>query len=158
MKKKKNGNYGYLSSFSFSDLPDKSNDKEKVRAAKKTLTNLVLVIFNTIVSYIIYAYLTSGSLGYTAAKITLWAYLIILFGFFCAYIIYNKGFMLSNRDPDSFPENWSKEQIFDALEQGKKLKESSKWMLLIIIPLLFTFIIDMADLYIFDYIRSLFES
>ena len=158
MKKKKNNNYNQLRSFSFDQLPDKSNDKDQVRTAKKVLARFFLLILNTVISYVLYIYLTSGSLGLTVSKISMWAYLLLLTGFFCAYIIYNKGFTIINRTPESLPENWSMEKKQAVIDKGKELKEKSKWMLLIIIPLLFTFLIDMMDLFVFDIIRSFFES
>ena len=77
--------------------------------------------------------------------------------FFPADIIYNKGFTMVNRTADSFPEDWSYEKMCALTEEGERRKQKSKWMLLIIIPLMFTFMFDMIDLFILDSFRYLFN-
>ena len=62
-----------------------------------------------------------------------------------------------DRSADSFPEDWSYEKMCAVTEEGKRRKEKSKWMLLIIIPLMFTFMFDMIDLFILDRFKDLFN-
>lgn len=137
-------------------LPENGEERDKVRAARKTLLYLLLVIVNTVIFYTVYAMLAGGDAGYIASQIVLWTYFAALIGFFSAYIIYNKGFTMVNRTPDSFPEDWSYEKMCAVTAEGERRKKKSKWMLLIIIPLLFTFMFDMVDLFILDRFKDLF--
>ncbi|MBQ2733181.1 MAG: hypothetical protein IJF74_03405 [Clostridia bacterium] len=137
-------------------LPENGEEREKVKAARTTLLYLLFVVVNTVVFYALYAMLVSGDAGYLVSQITMWTYFALLIGFFCAYIIYNKGFTMVNRTPDSFPEDWSYEKMCAVTEEGERRKKKSKWMLLIIIPLLFTFMFDMIDLFIIDRYKDLF--
>ncbi len=131
-------------------------NKEKVRAAQATLTNLLLVIVNTVLFYTVYRLLAGGEAGYLASQIVLWTYFALLIIFFVSYIVYNKGFTMVNRDANSFPDGWSYEQMCAVTSEGERRKKKSKWMLLIIIPLMFTFMFDMVDLFILDRFRDLF--
>ena len=144
MKKKKNKN-----------MPQSTADADAVKKAKRTLRYFFILIINVIVFYAAYIFLTR--LGGTAANITMWVYLVLTVVFFSAFILYNKGFTMVNRAPDSFPEDWSAEKKCAVLEEGKRRKERSKWMLLIIIPLLAVWFIDMVDLFFLDRIRNLFN-
>lgn len=137
-------------------LPENGEERDKVRAARKTLLYLLLVIVNTVIFYTVYAMLAGGDAGYLVSQIVLWTYFAALIGFFSAYIIYNKGFTMVNRTPDSFPEDWSYEKMCAVTAEGERRKKKSKWMLLIIIPLLFTFMFDMVDLFILDRFKDLF--
>ncbi len=137
-------------------LPENGEERDKVKAARATLAYLVLVIVNTVLFYTVYAMLVNGDEGYLVSQIVLWTYFALLIGFFCAYIIYNKGFTMVNRTPDSFPEDWSYEKMCAVTAEGERRKKRSKWMLVIIIPLLFTFMFDMIDLFILDRFKDLF--
>lgn len=137
-------------------LPENGEEREKVRAARATLTYLLFVIVNTVLFYTVYSLFASGDYGYLASQIVLWTYFVLLIGFFSAYIIYNKGFTMINRTPDSFPEDYSYEKMCAITAEGERRKKKSKWMLVIIIPLLFTFMFDMIDLFILDRFKDLF--
>lgn len=137
------------------NLPE-SGEEEKVRAAKTTLTRFLLIIVNTVLFYTVYYLLANGRAGFVLSQVVMWTYFALLLGFFCAYIIYNKGFTMVDRSADSFPEDWSYEKMCAVTEEGKRRKEKSKWMLLIIIPLMFTFMFDMIDLFILDRFKDLF--
>ncbi len=137
------------------NLPE-SGEEEKVRAAKTTLTRFLLIIVNTVFFYTVYYFLANGKAGYVLSQVVMWTYLAALIGFFSAYIIYNKGFTMVDRSADSFPEDWSYEKMCAVTEEGKRRKEKSKWMLYIIVPLMFTFMFDMIDLFILDRFKYLF--
>ena len=142
-KKKKNSNYLYA---------DHTPTEEESRAkSRRTLLNMLILIINCIVFYIVYIFLSRISL--TASRIVMWSYMVLITGFFGAYIIYNRAFTMI-RKPDEYPEDWSAEKKSRTLEEGKRRREKSKWMLLIIIPLLLTFLIDMLDLFLFDQFRA----
>ncbi len=137
-------------------LPENGEERDKLRAARSTLIYLLLVVVNTVLFYTVYAMFANGDAGYIASQIILWTYFAALIGFFSAYIIYNKGFTMVNRTPDSFPEDWSYEKMCAVTAEGERRKKRSKWMLVIIIPLLFTFMFDMIDLFILDRFKDLF--
>ncbi|MBQ7010929.1 MAG: hypothetical protein IJN63_04425 [Clostridia bacterium] len=137
------------------NLPE-SGEEEKVRAAKTTLTRFLLIIVNTVLFYTVYYFIANGKAGYVLSQVVMWTYFAALIGFFSAYIIYNKGFTMVDRTADSFPESWSYEKMCAVTEEGKRRKEKSKWMLYIIVPLMFTFMFDMIDLFILDRFKYLF--
>lgn len=129
-------------------------DAGDVKNAKRVLRHFFLLCINVVLFYTVYILLTRQ--GALAAKITMWAYLLLTVGFFGAYLIYNRGFTMVNRAPDSFPDEMSAAEKCAILAEGQRRRDKSKWMLLILIPLLFVWMIDMVDLFLLDGLRALF--
>jgi hypothetical protein len=65
-------------------------------------------------------------------------------------VIYNRGFSRHNVTVEMLPSSWSEEQKLDYINDAKIRKEKSMWCLTIIFPLVFTFFMDMAYLFIYD--------
>lgn len=90
---------------------------------------------------------------------TFWSFLVmvtymaLLLGFGLAYLIYNRFLYRKGITPDQLPEEWSAEQKCAFLADGERRLRRSRWMMLILIPLLVTFMIDTFDLFILDLIR-----
>ena len=81
-------------------------------------------------------------------------YLALLLGFSLAYVIYNRFFWRWGVTADRLPEAWSavqKQQFLDLTEQRR---ERSKWLLLLIFPLIITFLFDAFDLFLLDGVLS----
>ena len=81
---------------------------------------------------------------------TLWTYFALTLIFSFAYIIYNRGFSRMNISPEMLPASMSSEEKDEFINNGKQRLENSKWMLLIIFPLLMTFILDVAIIYVIE--------
>ena len=77
-------------------------------------------------------------------------YFLLLLGFVLAYVIYNRFFYRKGLTHEQLPSDWSAEQKIAFLADGERRLEKSKWMLLIIFPLIVTFLIDAVDLFILD--------
>jgi len=58
------------------------------------------------------------------------------------YVIYNKGFRTLHKTADMLPEELSLEEREFLIADGKRRMESSRWALLIILPLLAVFLVD----------------
>ena len=55
-----------------------------------------------------------------------------------------------NVTPEMLPASMSAEEKDEFIEDGKRRLEKSKWMLLIIFPLLMTFIFDTVGMYLIE--------
>ena len=77
-------------------------------------------------------------------------YMLLLLGFTLAYLIYNRFFYREGLEREQLSPEWSEEEKDAFLEDAKRRKERSSWMLLIIFPLVVTFMIDTFDLFILD--------
>ena len=72
-----------------------------------------------------------------------------------AYIIYNRGFSRKGITVDMLPAEWSEEKKNEFVESGKKRLQRSKWLLIFIISLLFTFIAEAFALFVLPMIKGL---
>jgi len=137
-------------------MPDRDPREGKEISPEKQRQNrryLLLLILNTLLFFMLYrillayAELTDKTFG---SFLLMVLYMALLLGFGLAYLIYNRFFYRSGVTPEQLPADWSEEQKTDFLEDARKRVEKSKWMLLIIFPLVFTFFIDAVDLFIID--------
>ena len=122
-------------------------------AQKKSLTYLLILAVNTVLFFAVYRTL----LFYTeltqqpfASFVVFVLYGVLLVGFVLAYLIYNRFLYRKGLTPEQLPDDWSAEQKCAFLADGERRLERSKWMMTIIFPLLFTFLIDTFDLFILE--------
>lgn len=64
------------------------------------------------------------------------------------FVVYNKGFTHRNVRPEDLPDTLTPEQKEAWIEEGKTRFARSRWALLIIIPILLTFLFDMLYLFV----------
>ena len=114
---------------------------------------MVLLVINTLLFFVVYRillyYAEMTGDGYGSFVIML-LYFLLLLGFVLTYVIYNRFFYRKGLTHEQLPSDWSAEQKVEFLEDGKRRLEKSKWMLLVIFPLIVTFLIDAVDLFILD--------
>lgn len=116
-------------------------------------TRVVLLILNTLLSFTLYRVLL-----YYAEQTdeTFWSfvvmvtYLILLLAFTVAFLAYNRFFYRHGITCEQLPPEWSAERKCAFIEDGKRRLDRSRWMLLIIFPLVFTFFFDTVELFIID--------
>jgi hypothetical protein len=77
-------------------------------------------------------------------------YLVLLLAFSLAYVIYNRFFWRWGISHEQLPEEWSATEKQAFLDLSESRKEKSKWLLVIIFPLLFTFLFDATELFLID--------
>ena len=126
------------------------NDKKPENKNKRYL---LLLLCNTVLFLLIYriplsyAELTDKTFG---AFVVMVVYFALLLGFALAYLIYNRFLYRKGVTCQQLPDAWSEEQKLAFIEDGERRLQRSKWMLTIIFPLLFTFLIDAVDLFFID--------
>ena len=120
---------------------------------KKHTRTLILLIVNTLLFFVVYrvllyyAAMSDNTLG---SFVVMVLYLALLLGFVLAYLIYNRFFYRRGLTPEQLPDDWSAEQKTEFLADAERRMARSKWMLLIILPLIVTFLFDAVDLFILD--------
>lgn len=125
-------------------------------STKEKITYLVLLIINTALSFALYRTLlffaekTNETLP---SFVVLVFYSLLLLGFGLAYLIYNRFFYKKDITPEQLPNTMTYDEKLAWIEEGKTRIQKSKWMLLVIIPLLLTFMLDAVDLFIIDLFR-----
>lgn len=113
----------------------------------------VMLVVNTILFFTVYRVLISyGELTDKTflAFVSMVVYFALLLGFALAYLIYNRFFYRHGLTKEQLSDEWSDEEKEAFLADAALRMQKSKWMLTIIIPLLFTFLIDSLQLFIFE--------
>jgi hypothetical protein len=64
------------------------------------------------------------------------------------YVIYNRGFVTKGKTPDMLSADIPYDERVAMVEDGRRRMERSRWALLIIIPILATFLLDMIYLFL----------
>ena len=126
-----------------------SNDDSK----KKNTRYLALLIVNTVLFFSLYRILLNFaemSQQTFPSFVVMVVYMALLLGFVLAYLIYNRFFYREGITVEQLSPLWSEEQKNDFIEDAKRRKARSKWMLLIIFPLVVTFMVDAFDLFVID--------
>ena len=115
--------------------------------------DLILLIVNTLLFFTVYRVLLyyaelTDDTYYSFMVMVL--YLSVLLGFTVAYLIYNRFFYRHGLTRDRLCPDWSEAQKDAFLADAKRRFDRSRWMMLIIFPLLFTFFMETVDLFIID--------
>ena len=123
----------------------------------KNARYLILLAINTILFFAVYRVLLfyaerTDETYYSFIVMVL--YMVLLAIFVMWYLIYNRFLYRKNLTKDDLSPDMSDEEKEAFLADGRERLAKSKWMMLIIFPLVFTFLIDAVDLFILDLFRS----
>ena len=89
--------------------------------------------------------------------IVMFTYMAVLTVLIFVYIIYNRGFSRKGVTAEMLPDEWSEEKKLEFIENGKVRLKRSKWILMLIIALFFTFIADTFVMYALPEIQKIFS-
>lgn len=128
-------------------MQDKKTDIEVSHKREKGGKKLLWGILTAIVSLVLLVFYRV-SLSFPFFPYVMWGYMIILTVLVIVYILYNRGFTRRGVDVDMLPEDWSEEKRIDFVENGRYRLASSKWMLMLIIGFLVTFLFDALELFV----------
>lgn len=114
---------------------------------------LLLLVANTVA--ILGFYLAAIRFYYF--EYTLAFYMALTAGFSIGYVVYNRGFSRRGVTPDMLPDTMTPEEKYEFIADGERRMKKSKWMLTVIIPLIFTFAYELITLYLADFFISIFS-
>ena len=126
------------------------------KPSRKSVMRAVLLLVNSILFFTVYRVLlffAERTDNTWPSFVVMVLYLALLLGFTLAYLIYNRFLYRKGLTPDQLSPAWSEEQKAEFLADGERRLEKSRWMMLIIFPLVLTFFIDAFDLFILDMLR-----
>lgn len=84
-------------------------------------------------------------------------YTAVMLGVTVYYIVYNRGVLSGSITPEMLPAEWSDEQKNAMIEDMSARRRKSRWVQLVLIPLIFTYAFELLELYFFPLVRSLFS-
>ena len=126
---------------------------EQQQRKQKNLYYLIVLIINTVLFFAVYRILLYYA---ELTDDTYWSFLVmvlymaLILGFTMGYLIYNRFLYRKGLTPDRLNPDLSEEQKMAFLADGEARLQKSRWMMTVIFPLLFTFFIDIVDLFIID--------
>ena len=127
-------------------------EKNKSKQGQKRRSAVLLAV-NTLLFFSLYRVLLNYA---EQTDETFWSfvvmvlYMTLLLGFTLAYLVYNRFLYRKGLTAEDLSPDWTAEQKQAFLADGERRLRRSRWMMLIIFPLLFTFLMDATDLFIID--------
>ena len=138
---------------------DKADKKENTDASiepkneknAKQLKKKLIYLFSTVglSAFFCSFYYWSMSVPGILFPIVMFSYMIVLTILVLVYIIYNRGFSRKGVTEDMLPLEWSSEKKREFIESGVRRLQRSKWLLVLIISIFFTFIVEAFVLFVF---------
>ncbi len=119
----------------------------------KNARRLLLVIVNTLLFFMVYRVLLYYA---EMTDETFWSALVmglyaaVLLAFVLAYLIYNRFLYRRGVTADQLPDTMTDEEKQAFIEDGRARLEKSKWMMVVILPLVLVFLFDAIQLFILE--------
>ena len=126
------------------------NKKDKTSRDSGSIPLLLATVALSVFVFWLYRTL----LNFYYFEIVLIAYMTITTIALFAYLIYNRGFSRKGLTKDMLPADWSEEKKEEFLGSAEKRLHRSRWLLVILIAFIFTFMLDAADLFLLPLIRG----
>ena len=106
-------------------------------------TVLITVVLSAMVAAFYYF-----SLAFEFFPLVMWGYMIALAVLVLVYIFYNRGFTRKGITVEMLPDDWSDAKKREFVADGKRRLKASKWMLVLIVAFLVTFMIEALILFV----------
>lgn len=130
-------------------MSDRTKDIQKQESeTKKAVVLLVSLVLCSTAVLCVYRFM----MNFENFEYVMYAYWAIEAVLVFSYVIYNRGFSRKNVTLEMLPESWSDEEKSDFIESGKIRLRKSRWMLVPIFAFLFTFAVDVFELFVFPMI------
>ncbi len=107
---------------------------------------MVVLIVNTLFFAVLYFVISK--ISYYAQLAVCMTYLIGGGALGLWYVIYNRGFVTKGKTPEMLSSDIPYDERVAMIEDGRRRMERSRWALLIIFPILATFLLDMIYLFL----------
>lgn len=128
-------------------------EKKKKLKKKFNWKLLLLLAGEFIVAFVIYQVF----LAFEVIAI-MWVYMIIACGLFVAYVIINRDISMDIPKEEQLPEEWSITQKLDFIAEVTEHRKRAKIILIILVPFVLTFLLDIITLFYLDNLKTLFSN
>ena len=118
---------------------------------KKNLQKKLIYLFSTVALSAFFCAFYYSSMRFPGYffPVVMFSYMAVLTVLIFVYIIYNRGFSRKGVTEEMLPPDWTQEQKREFIESGERRLEKSKWILVFIISIFFTFIAEVFVLFVF---------
>ena len=135
---------------------NEQNDTNTAEQRKITMANvsrLLVAIAVTIIIFCLYRFLISQYYF----EIVLIIYMVAAAAVIIAYVMYNRGFSRRGVTPQMLPKDWSEEQKREFIEDGELRLKKSRPLAILIFAFVFTFVVDILELYALPLLQEMFS-
>lgn len=112
---------------------------------------LLTLVFNTVIVFGVYRL----AIQTTVFPWVLGFYLTAAAVLTVVFVVYNRGFSRRGVTAEMLPDTMSAAKKCEFIADGERRLKKSKWMLTLLIPLLFTFTYDIIELFVLEYFTAL---
>lgn len=84
-------------------------------------------------------------------------YTSVTLGVAIYYIVYNRGILTEKITPEMLPADWSTEKKQAMIEDIDARRRRSKWAQLVLLPMVFVYLFEILEIYVFPVITGLFS-
>ena len=140
-----------VDSESVNDTAVESSEPQSAQKEKKRINKKLVYLFSIVglsAFFCAFYYSSMNFPGYFF-PVVMFSYLTVLTVLIFVYIIYNRGFSRKGVTEEMLPMDWTPEQKREFIESGEKRLQKSKWILVFIISIFFTFVVEVFVLFIF---------
>ena len=123
---------------------------DKRPAGPETKKKAAVVAVMSIVLLVLYYGIMSAFPSPFVTKTVMGVYMVIFAVLLVSYIAYNRGFVNKDVTEDMLPDDWSPEKKTEFVAATKRRAESSRWMLVFIIPFVVVFMAEALYLFVWD--------
>ena len=128
--------------------------------SKEAKRRMTITVALTAVAFVIWfggialaEYLQNVMIQYVIMTVYCLSFAVILI----TYLIYNRAFVNKDVTEDMLPMDWSSEKRKAFVEDTRRRAEKSRWVLMLIIPFVVTFMAEALYLFVWDgYLAKLF--
>ena len=141
------------SPFSRNGGKDQPISKEAKRRMTITVALTAVVFVIWFGGFALAEYLQNDTIPYVIMTVYGLSFAAILI----TYLVYNRAFVNKDVTEDMLPVDWSPEKRKAFVEDTRRRAEKSRWMLMLIIPFVVTFMAEALYLFVWDgYLAKLF--
>ena len=133
------------------------NNSKNSKKRKRLISLIITASLTLAVLFIYRLFLVPDTPLYRYYPYVMWGYMIILTVFVLVYIFYNRAFSRNGVTVEMLPNEWSDEKKNEFIASGERRKQRSKWMLMVIIAFLATFLVDAIELFVIPMVSGLFK-
>ena len=133
------------------------NNSKNSKKRKRLISLIITASLTLAVLFIYRLFLVPDTPLYRYYPYVMWGYMIILTVFVLVYIFYNRAFSRNGVTVEMLPNEWSDEKKNEFIASGERRKQKSKWMLMVIIAFLVTFLVDAIELFVIPMVSGLFK-
>lgn len=135
-------------------MKNKSPEVKKPKINARPVLILGALLLCCFAVYFLYRLL----LGIIRTDIVLIVYMTVATACVLSYVIYNRGFSRKGITAEMLPRDWSEEKKTAFIEDGKRRIKSSKPLLLVIIAFIFTFVVELVELFAIPFFEGFLAS